>query len=454
MPNLHDMEELISSIEDNQVKDYMKEAMSCYMTNAYRACIVLTYLALFDDIVKKLKELGKINKKAKKVYDEVQNKINEQGVYENYLIEQLTSNGLIPKLDTDFLGILRQLRNKSAHPSGHSASAEEARFLFYESINRFLSKPILTTTQLVDDILARLDDQHFFPSTNIKKISDVVKKETMNIHYETYPYLINHILEKYLSNDSKIKRNSSCFLSGLAYQKNDHLSVCLKKHMIDKKCSNSKYSAIILRAISANGLLALDLESVTYERLRAILSESIKNLKPSDNESNLSHPSTFLRSILQSCGEDLVISEFKEELTSLFQKNIFSVGLISNMIGKEEIIKIYMQEAYRKAGSTDFETANNFSENISDVDKYLSEILTGSQAFQLITKIYKAAEWNAWRAKSLRNSNFSSIPHIKNIAIDYIISNEPQAKITFKKIINDDYNFDDLTKKYLLGTAL
>ncbi|MDN6307724.1 hypothetical protein [Psychrobacter sp.] len=41
MPHLHDMEELISSIEDNQVKDYMKEAMSCYMANAYRACIVL-----------------------------------------------------------------------------------------------------------------------------------------------------------------------------------------------------------------------------------------------------------------------------------------------------------------------------------------------------------------------------------------------------------------------------
>ena len=232
MPHLHDMEELISSIEDNQVKDYMKEAMSCYMATAYRACIVLTYLALFDDIVKKLGELGKVNRKAKKIHDEAQNKIHEQDVYENYLIEQLASNSLIPKLDTTFLDILRQLRNKSAHPSGHRASAEEARFVFYESINRFLSKPILTTTQLVDDILARLDDQHFFPSSSINKIADIVKKEILNIHHETFPYLVNKVLEKYLNSNSDLKRNSGFFLNGLAHLKDDQLSICLKKYVI------------------------------------------------------------------------------------------------------------------------------------------------------------------------------------------------------------------------------
>ena len=107
MPHLHDMEELVNSIEDDQAKDYMKEAMSCYMASAYRACIVLTYIALFDDIIKKLGELSNVNGKARKIYNEAKKKINSQDVYESYVIDQLQSNSLLPSLDTSFLETLR-----------------------------------------------------------------------------------------------------------------------------------------------------------------------------------------------------------------------------------------------------------------------------------------------------------------------------------------------------------
>lgn len=453
MPHLHDMEELISSIEDNQIKDYMKEAMSCYMANAYRACIVLTYLALFDDIVKKLGELGKVNKKAKKIYDEAQNKINEQDVYENYLIEQLASNSLIPKLDTSFLDILRQLRNKSAHPSGHSASAEEARFVFYESINRFLSKPILTTTQLVDDILARLDDQHFFPLSSVRKVADIVKKEILNIHHETFPYLVNKLLEKYLNSNSEIRENSGFFLNGLAYLKDDQLSDCLKKYVIDSKCSDSKCSNIILQIISANGSLLLNLDTVTYDRLRVVISDKIENLKLSDNDSEFSHPSTVLSSILQGCNEDFVVGQFKEQLIQLFRKNIFSISFISHMHGNEKIIRLYLAEVYMKAGSTDFNTANNFSENISGVDNYLFKSLSGEQASELIININKAAECGAWRAQSLKNSDFSSIPKIKDIAIEYMRSHKVEVKSKFEQVDGNGEYFDNLIKSGPLSST-
>ncbi|WP_201508189.1 hypothetical protein [Psychrobacter proteolyticus] len=448
MPHLHDMEELISSIEDNQVKDYMKEAMSCYMANAYRACIVLTYLALFDDIVKKLGELGKVNKKAKRIYDEAQNKIHEQDVYENYLIEQLASNSLIPKLDTSFLNILRQLRNKSAHPSGHSASAEEARFVFYESINRFLSKPILTTTQLVDDILARLDDKHFFPSMNIRKISDIVKKEILNIHHETFPYIVNKLLEKHLNSSSEVKKNAGFFLTGLAYLKDDKSSNCLRKYVIDSKCSDSKCSHLILRIISANGSLLLNLEPVTYDRLKSVISEKIENIGLTDNDSKFSHPSIVLSSILRSCGEDFIITHFKSQLTQLLRKNIFSLSFIAHMSNHPKIIKIYLREAVKKAGPLDFDKANHFSSNIFDIDNYLAESLSGSQAFLVIANISKAADNGAYEAKALRASNSSSIPELKEIIVKYIESNKAEAKSIYERVAGDDEGFDILISKF------
>jgi hypothetical protein len=116
------------------------------MASAYRGCIVLSYIALFDDLLAKLGELGKVNKLAKNIFDEASKKKSDQEVFESYLIDQLAVKNLLSELDTTFLSTLRVLRNKSAHPSGHEPSSEEARFIFFEVVSRFLSRPILSTT--------------------------------------------------------------------------------------------------------------------------------------------------------------------------------------------------------------------------------------------------------------------------------------------------------------------
>ena len=54
MAHLTDMEELVSSIKNEDIRDYMSESLACYMAGAYRASVVLTFIALFDDIIDKL----------------------------------------------------------------------------------------------------------------------------------------------------------------------------------------------------------------------------------------------------------------------------------------------------------------------------------------------------------------------------------------------------------------
>ena len=78
----------------------------------------------------------------------------------------------------------------SAHPSGHKPSPEEARFIFFENVDRFLSKPILSTTHLVDDLVTRLKNTNLFPSTSIADIRDVVRDELANLHDEAMPQLV------------------------------------------------------------------------------------------------------------------------------------------------------------------------------------------------------------------------------------------------------------------------
>ncbi len=54
MSSLRDMEELIGDIVDVELKEYMREALICYMTGAHRACVVLSFIAIFEDLFKKL----------------------------------------------------------------------------------------------------------------------------------------------------------------------------------------------------------------------------------------------------------------------------------------------------------------------------------------------------------------------------------------------------------------
>lgn len=69
MAQLNDMEELLHQITNSEIKDYMKEAMSCYYANAYRGCIVLSVIAMFEDLMRKLQELSFINGRARGVYN-------------------------------------------------------------------------------------------------------------------------------------------------------------------------------------------------------------------------------------------------------------------------------------------------------------------------------------------------------------------------------------------------
>lgn len=449
MPHLHDMEELVNSIQSNKIKEYMKEALSCYMASAYRACIVLTYISLFDDIVTKLGELGKVNRKAKRIHDEAEKRMEAQDIYEKYLIDQLQSHSLLPSLDMAFLEILRVLRNKSAHPSGHNASAEEARFIFFEAINRFLSKPILTTTQLVDDILSRLDGEYFFPSTDIGSITSVVMKELENIHYSTYPYLVNKFLEKTSSPNSEVARNADFFLTGLASIKDSLASESIVKYIIEPKCSDSNYSMLILRLVSANGDLTKGLESVVYQRLKALLVKRIETVPESSDDFNFSHPYSVFKSMLESLGEEFLINNFESELRKLFKTNIFSSYFLTQIDKYPNIADLYLDVSYERAGSDDFDIANYYSRNLIEVEGIISKFIRGEQALLLLLNIVKAGGWGAWGAKSLMNSKFLSVPKIKTKAIGFVDLNSSKSERMVKKILGEDEYLEDILGKYL-----
>lgn len=420
------MEELVSSVQREEIRDYMSESLSCYMAGAYRASVVFTFIALFDDILAKLGELGKLNKKAKTVFDSAIQKRADQEVFETYLIDQLKSNSLLTALDAGFLETLRTLRNKAAHPSGHHASAEEARFVFFEAVSRFLSKPILSTTQLADEVLISLGNANLFPSTNIAVITKVVNKELTNIHPQTYPYLISKLLEKTRGLDATASKNARFFLNGLARVGDIEAVAALKKYVIEKRSSDNSYKREIISLISSNGKLFADCDEVTFQRIAVLVEDTIENVDLTVDHARFSHPASLFVSLLPANSSAFVLEKLGTQFDAFLEKVSYSAYFGSKILGMQEPRGLLLAKLYMKAGLSDFGTANAFVKHADDIETVMADALRPEEAFRLIVNVIRAAEIGAFSAVDMENAHFAAILKLRTKAFEFL-DNDTQA---------------------------
>lgn len=435
MAHLTDMEELVSLVPNDDIRDYMSESLACYMARAYRASVVLTFIALFDDILAKLSELSKVNKKAKTIFDNASQKRADQEVYETYLIDQLRANSLLTALDAGFLETLRTLRNKAAHPSGHHASAEEARFVFFEAVSRFLSKPILSTTQLADEALASLGNANLFPSPGIDTITKVVKKELTNLHSQTYPYLIAKMLDKTQSTDVDTSTNARFFLSGLARVGDAEAVTALKKYAIEKMAPNKSYQIQILNLLCSNGQLFIDLDDVTYQRIAALVGDRIEKIESTIEHTRFSHPASLFVSLFSSNPSAFILEKLGVQFDKFLERFTYSAYFGKQILKFQTPRSMLLERFYKKAGSSDFSIANTFAKHSEDIEKVMANELLPCEAFNLLVSVIRAAESGAFSAIDMRNAKFDGTPKLKAHATNFLSNNTQEAKLIAVKIL-------------------
>jgi hypothetical protein len=422
------MEELLSTIPSVAIRDYMREAMSCYMAGAYRGSIVLSYIALFDDVLTKLGELAKVNSDAKVIFLEASKRKNDQDVYESYLMDQLLAKSLLSGLDVAFLTTLRTLRNKSAHPSGHVPSPEEARFIFYETVSRFLSRPILSTTHLVDELMSRLNNANFFPAPMSSEFKLVVNEETTHLHPAAIPQLVTKLVSAVVSADATTAKNSGFFIIGLALQDSPDADSSIKAKLLDAKASDAQYADVILQVLSANGKLFSGISPTCSTRIRALLSLQIDKTSEEVSETKLIHPVTTLNSIARHMTETEFVAIFSAQIQKVFDKRPYSAGVVKLVSTRPLVFGMYFPKILANARSSDFGPANAFSDAADRLDAPLATLATPEQAFQLIVAVLEAADWNAFSAKAIVQSRFAETPCLREKAIEYITSRQAAAE--------------------------
>ncbi|WP_334677287.1 hypothetical protein [Klebsiella pneumoniae] len=438
MAYLRDMEELIGTIEDINMQSYMREALRCYMADAHRACIIMSFITIHENIYTKLDRLSLVNSTAKKIYNEITPLRENQAVFEKEMVDRLSKENIISKLDASFVTLLGNLRNKSAHPSGHSPSAEEARYIFSESISRFLSKPILSAHQVSDEILESLGGGNLFPTLKVSDYAIIVQHELSRMSLEGLPYLLNKLISNLDSPNETIKTNALRFILGMGSEgAKDETISSIKRILIEKQIHKTERENCIALIISCNYKLLEDLSPPTYIRLNEVI---IKNNDQADLASptnKTKHPLQNLKSISK-LSPEISRLHFTRSASAIINKFKYNTDLYQIVENSSWMVDLLFEALLNEARNYDFANANNFAKFIVNVDDTVCKLFTSKQCFSLLAGIYKANTYGANYSEKIVANEYKSIPLIKEKALVGVGKEKEQYQEILKEISGDD----------------
>lgn len=428
MAGLTDMEELIATVPEKDIASYLREAMVCYGAAAYRGCIVLTHIALFEGLRQKLLALAPVNAVAKAVSAVIEPLAANQKVFELPLIHQMKGAGIITQLEADILEQLNKQRNKAAHPSGHFVTAEEARFVFSEAIQKFLSQPIRQTSVAVSGIIAKIAGPNFFPSAMMPDLNAVTLQETQTLDPAGMPQLVVKLVEVLEGTDPVASRNAGLFLLSLASRRDPSTCATLVKGFLDPKAANNVHAQNISMLITADPSLLLTLSPATRMRVEALLLKNANDVGIGVPFTELRNPAHVLASAISVLGEAFLIANYKLFVDWVMGKVPYSPEFVRALKISPTLLKSLTEQYLERASHSQWDTSNPFAAALPALDSALAEVLSDEDAFRMVAAVVRGADWNGFGPMEIANGKFASMPAVKAKALAFVTANPTAAQ--------------------------
>jgi uncharacterized protein YutE (UPF0331/DUF86 family) len=428
MSGLRDMEELILKVKDAEIASLLREAIVCYGTGAYRACVIMSHIALFEGLLHKLRAISASNKIARDILKLIDKSEGEQKAFENDLINQMRSKEIITELEKAVLIRLNQMRHKAAHPSGHQVSPEEARYVFSEIIDKFLSKHIRQTSVLIEEFADKIRSFNMFPSLEHKDVLLIVKNELDGLDESGLPVLVKTITE--IADEDPIEdyifENSKNALMGLAMIKTDVMRRSLIKYAIEPHILKWRNHDIMYAFLYHDPYIINLMTDQTVMRMDHTLeiTESSNIWHSWKSES----PSGSMSMLISTLGENRAL-----ELLPKFMSSVAALGAISEEIltalSVAPVTAQIAMAAYTKRASTrNYKEANSFARSLVAFHPKLAEIATNQSAFELLCGMCKAAAFGATAPIEICDNQFLDLPELRSMALSFLVQNELEAE--------------------------
>jgi len=217
---LLDLDELVLLCRDDRARAYINEAVSCYRSGAFRASIVVTWVAVCYDIIDKLRELALSGDKEAtqrlRLLEDARNR-NDIGFllrFENELLFLAeTKFELISSSERQDLARLQDDRNRCAHPSmvsedqSFSPPGELARLHIRIAVTHLLQHQPVQGKYALDRLLREVDSA-YFPSNTSDATAALSAGPLKRARISLVRSFCTVLLKEYVSSNADYKRRS------------------------------------------------------------------------------------------------------------------------------------------------------------------------------------------------------------------------------------------------------
>jgi hypothetical protein len=273
---IRDMEELLNSVYDTETKDYLKEALNCYNSGSYRASVIMSVISGVYDLHKKVKSLASVDKKCRKLDEDIEKIKEELKAYEKTLIERCASKDIDMLNSNDSEELIRCLttRHACAHPSNFVCTAEKARDIFSSIIDIIASKPSLYSYAHMNIILEKLEEKTFFPTDDKEKNKKIVSGELDRFQKVAISPFLKKVSEEILKTNNNTQRDNLIEFLSLS---SDYCKSDFEKYMDDFfKDENEMY---LNRLIDSNVDILGNFSNYNIEKIISKLKANISYTK-------------------------------------------------------------------------------------------------------------------------------------------------------------------------------
>lgn len=273
---IRDMEELLNQVNDPEIKEYLREALNCYNSHSYKACVIMSVISGVYDLHSKIKKMAKSDIKFRELDTKVENKKENLEPYEKFLIEQCGTDDIDMLNSNEVKELIRCLdtRNDCAHPSNFLCSPEKARDVYSSIIDIICSKKSLFGCNMIKLVIEELNDKTFFPSFDDNRVKSIVLSKLNLFHEKAKYYFLKTLTNALINSDNDcFRENSVYFIAFSEYCGFKDFQDILENLLKDE---NEKY---LVEILSKNNKILNYFDDITVERIIAKFGNNLKSPK-------------------------------------------------------------------------------------------------------------------------------------------------------------------------------
>ena len=508
---IRDMELLLNTIYDDEIKSYLREALNCYSAEAYRACVIMSIIGGIHDLHNKLKILAPSNHDIADLEKKVSDSKEKLNPYERLLVDGCARSDIDLLTPSEAKEINRcfDIRNDCAHPSDYNCTAETARYVYSTIIDILASKPILLGQQYITTIYNNIISDTFFPRIDKTEIQSFVNKQLQSCSKRIIAPLAQKIVKGIMEESSHTNNNKLFFLANMSTELNNNFDRIIQPLLLD-----SKFHSSIMIMLSSNVNIINVLSDENIKRILHIFKSYVKedqnynqtiidvlqNTKLSDASYNNNivellnfsydkmtdnQIDLWIKIVTNNTYNQQRLSQIKSDYIShILDKTTFSSQRFQEIFilcNNKDLFSSLIKNISKKVADYDYTISNpavlqlkelneNFitSLSIKDVNNIIYSILAGNQGYgrevaALLDSIYDKPFYKRYINETVPSFNYDELLEMKNYNLtDYtlykfitiITQNTPDFDNHFISLAKDyiSNNFDDYYATILPNT--